>query len=79
MPRAVSDRFIRAHQPSAKAGSSKERTADGAAPGAGAVHNPIFNTERFGQHILKNPLVAQGCVPAVLHAQMRSELIKDRG
>lgn len=24
--------------------------------------NPIFNTERFGQHILKNPLVAQGIV-----------------
>ena len=28
-----------------------------------AVRNPIFNTERFGQHILKNPLVAQGSAP----------------
>jgi 18S rRNA (adenine1779-N6/adenine1780-N6)-dimethyltransferase len=74
MPRAVSDRFIRAHQPSAKAGSSK----DGASSSAGGGgHNPLFNTERFGQHILKNPLVAQGCVLFSLTQQMRSELIKD--
>ncbi|EIN05807.1 rRNA adenine dimethylase [Punctularia strigosozonata HHB-11173 SS5] len=59
MPRATSDRFIRAHQPSAKKAAAKE-SSDGA--GSSAVHNPIFNTERFGQHILKNPLVAQGIV-----------------
>jgi 18S rRNA (adenine1779-N6/adenine1780-N6)-dimethyltransferase len=58
MPRATTDRFIRAHQPSAKASSSK--TAASTHSDSSAVHNPIFNTERFGQHILKNPLVAQG-------------------
>jgi hypothetical protein len=55
MPRATTDRFVRAHQPSAKASGSKEK-----ADGSTQTHNPIFNTERFGQHILKNPLVAQG-------------------
>jgi hypothetical protein len=64
MPRATSDRFIRAHQPSAKkaGSSSKSSGADTASSSSTATHNPIFNTERFGQHILKNPLVAQGCV-----------------
>jgi hypothetical protein len=64
MPRATSDRFIRAHQPSAKkaGSSSKSAGADTASSSSTATHNPIFNTERFGQHILKNPLVAQGCV-----------------
>lgn len=53
MPRATSDRFSRAHQSSVKK-SAKE------VDDSGGVRNPIFNTERFGQHILKNPLVAQG-------------------
>ncbi|KAI5119286.1 hypothetical protein M0805_008065 [Coniferiporia weirii] len=56
MPRATTDRFSRAHQPSAKQSSSKS------SEDSNAVRNPIFNTERFGQHILKNPLVAQGIV-----------------
>ncbi|KII84043.1 hypothetical protein PLICRDRAFT_147270 [Plicaturopsis crispa FD-325 SS-3] len=58
MPRATTDRFSRAHQPSAKASSSKDK---GESSGSGG-RNPIFNTERFGQHILKNPLVAQSIV-----------------
>lgn len=29
---------------------------------ATTTKNPIFNTDRFGQHILRNPLVAQGIV-----------------
>ncbi|KAI0920370.1 Dimethyladenosine transferase, variant 3 [Taiwanofungus camphoratus] len=57
MPRASSDRFNRAHQPSVKAKSS----ADSAGSSSG-VRNPIFNTERFGQHILKNPQTAQSIV-----------------
>ncbi|KAI0668918.1 rRNA adenine dimethylase [Trametes maxima] len=57
MPRATSDRFTRAHQPSAKTKSSSE--ASGSSAGA---RNPIFNTERFGQHILKNPQTAQSIV-----------------
>ncbi|KAJ7880249.1 S-adenosyl-L-methionine-dependent methyltransferase [Mycena olivaceomarginata] len=58
MPRATSDKFSRAHQPSAKASSSK----DAKSPSSSAGRNPIFKTEQFGQHILKNPLVAQGIV-----------------
>ncbi|KAJ8522168.1 hypothetical protein ONZ45_g1199 [Pleurotus djamor] len=57
MPRATSDRFSRAHQPSAKA---KDKNAEAGSSSSG--RNPIFNTERFGQHILKNPLVAQAIV-----------------
>ena len=30
--------------------------------GGGGARNHLFNTERFGQHILTNPLVAQGQV-----------------
>ncbi|KAJ7657882.1 S-adenosyl-L-methionine-dependent methyltransferase [Mycena polygramma] len=56
MPRATSDKFSRAHQPSAKASSSKD------AKSTAGGHNPIFKTEQFGQHILKNPGVAQGIV-----------------
>lgn len=55
MPRATTDRFSRAHQPSAKAKSAPKSSDD-----SSTVRNPLFNTERFGQHILKNPAVAQG-------------------
>ncbi|KAJ7355500.1 S-adenosyl-L-methionine-dependent methyltransferase [Mycena albidolilacea] len=58
MPRATSDKFSRAHQPSAKASSSKDAKSSSSSAG----RNPIFKTEQFGQHILKNPLVAQGIV-----------------
>ncbi|KAK7470326.1 Dimethyladenosine transferase [Stygiomarasmius scandens] len=58
MPRATTDRFSRAHQPSAKASSSKNKEGGESS----AVRNPIFNTERFGQHILKNPQTAQTIV-----------------
>ncbi|KIM89954.1 hypothetical protein PILCRDRAFT_812736 [Piloderma croceum F 1598] len=57
MPRATSERFSRAHEPSAKSSASKDK---GESSSGG--RNPIFKTERFGQHILKNPLVAQGIV-----------------
>jgi len=56
MPRATSERFSRAHEPPVK--SKQAKSGDD----SNAVRNPIFNTERFGQHILKNPLVAQGIV-----------------
>ncbi|KAJ7145798.1 rRNA adenine dimethylase [Mycena epipterygia] len=59
MPRATSDKFSRAHQPSAKASSSKDAKSSSS---SAAGRNPIFKTEQFGQHILKNPLVAQGIV-----------------
>nr|ASF90277.1 hypothetical protein SPAR01865 [Bartheletia paradoxa] len=59
MGRATSDRFSKAQHTSAVA-SSKAGSSSGA--GADGGRNPLFNTERFGQHILKNPLVAQGIV-----------------
>jgi 18S rRNA (adenine1779-N6/adenine1780-N6)-dimethyltransferase len=64
MPRATSGRFSHTHQPSIKSAaassSSKNHSAnEGTSAG---VRNPIFNTERFGQHILKNPQIAQTIV-----------------
>ncbi|KAH9984690.1 S-adenosyl-L-methionine-dependent methyltransferase [Russula vinacea] len=58
MPRATSERFSRAHQPSAKSKASKGHGE----PSSSSVRNPIFNTERFGQHILKNPSIAREIV-----------------
>ncbi|KAI0742774.1 rRNA adenine dimethylase [Daedaleopsis nitida] len=57
MPRATSDRFTRAHQPSAKPKATSEASGS-----SSSTRNPIFNTERFGQHILKNPQTAQSIV-----------------
>ncbi|KAJ3818691.1 S-adenosyl-L-methionine-dependent methyltransferase [Lentinula raphanica] len=54
MPRATSERFSKAHQPSAKASSSKSQEDK-----SSSARNPIFNTEQYGQHILKNPQLAQ--------------------
>ncbi|KAG8846059.1 Dimethyladenosine transferase [Serendipita sp. 411] len=77
MPRATSERFSRAHQPAAKSSktpatvqltganrakhSSSRGEENSDTKGIGNV-NPLFNTERFGQHILKNPLLAQAIV-----------------
>ncbi|OAX35495.1 rRNA adenine dimethylase [Rhizopogon vinicolor AM-OR11-026] len=64
MPRATSERFSRAHKPSIKsaaAGSSSKNHSANEGTSSG-VRNPIFNTERFGQHILKNPQIAQTIV-----------------
>ncbi|KAI0255667.1 S-adenosyl-L-methionine-dependent methyltransferase [Lactifluus subvellereus] len=58
MPRATSERFSKAHQPSAKRNTSKGHGGSSSS----SVRNPIFNTERFGQHILKNPSIAQEIV-----------------
>ncbi|KAF8591695.1 rRNA adenine dimethylase [Ramaria rubella] len=59
MPRATTERFNKIHQASAKSGASKiAKESSGSFPSS----NPIFNTDRFGQHILKNPLVAQSIV-----------------
>lgn len=53
MPRATTEKFSRAHQPAPK---KKDNN--------GSMTNPIFNTQRFGQHILKNPATAQKIVDA---------------
>ncbi|KAF8064204.1 adenine-N6,N6--dimethyltransferase [Lyophyllum atratum] len=55
MPRATTERFSRAHQPAPKKNDAKSSSS---------MTNPIFNTQRFGQHILKNPATAQKIVDA---------------
>ncbi|KAJ7496921.1 S-adenosyl-L-methionine-dependent methyltransferase [Mycena latifolia] len=40
------------------------QAAQKARKSASAVNNPLFNTERFGQHILKNPAISQEIVDA---------------
>ena len=65
MPRAVSAKISRVHEPSA--GSLRPAAAKAEHHGSNqnssaTTKNPIFNTDKFGQHILKNPLVAQGIV-----------------
>jgi len=65
MPMTTSDRFSRRHDPSVKPAakkSGKKQANESSEPSSSGTRNPIFNTERFGQHILKNPLVAQGIV-----------------
>lgn len=59
MPRAVSGKIASAHT---QAVSASPRAAASQHNNGSTTKNPIFNTERFGQHILKNPLVAQGIV-----------------
>lgn len=54
MPRAVSNKITSAHTQAVAARTQQNSSA--------TTKNPIFNTEKFGQHILKNPLVAQGIV-----------------
>jgi len=53
MPRATTEKFSRAHQPAPKKKDNNQ---------SGSMTNPIFNTQRFGQHILKNPATAQKSV-----------------
>jgi len=53
MPRATSEKFSRAHQVPVNGATSISSTS---------VTNPIFNTHRFGQHILKNHSIAQRIV-----------------
>ena len=53
MPKATTEKFSRAHQLAPK---KKESHA------SGSNTNPLFNTARFGQHILKNPSTAQKSV-----------------
>ncbi|KAG8917621.1 Dimethyladenosine transferase [Tulasnella sp. 418] len=63
MPRATTERFLRVHDTSVKrASSSRSGNNASEAESHNPGRNPLFNTEKFGQHILKNPLVAQGIV-----------------
>lgn len=54
MPRATSQKFSSAaHQPAAGSSSSKAAAKTGGGGGEGGTNNPLFNTDKFGQHILK--------------------------
>ena len=66
MPRATSERFNKLHQASTRPGGPKPFKDSSA---SAAASNPIFNTERFGQHILKNPTIAQRWVPSRMSIQ----------
>ncbi|KAG9047194.1 Dimethyladenosine transferase [Tulasnella sp. UAMH 9824] len=61
MPKAVANRFNKGHEPSVTKASTNKSGGTSSTPGDRA-QNPLFNTERFGQHILKNPQVAQAIV-----------------
>jgi 18S rRNA (adenine1779-N6/adenine1780-N6)-dimethyltransferase len=65
MPKAVSSTFRPATIANPKKkGESSTAKGDGGATATGSAgsggRNHLFNTERFGQHILTNPAVAQG-------------------
>lgn len=63
MPKATSTTFTRAHGPvsaSKRPSANAKEGASASAAASGGARNHLFNTERFGQHILTNPLVAQG-------------------
>ncbi|KAJ9104778.1 hypothetical protein QFC19_003919 [Naganishia cerealis] len=69
MPKATSQKLSRQHAPAIAAASSRPSKGkggaaageEGAAAGGGGK-NHLFDTAKFGQHILMNPLVAQGIV-----------------
>ncbi|BEJ12919.1 hypothetical protein CspHIS471_0300930 [Cutaneotrichosporon sp. HIS471] len=62
MPKATSQTFTRQHGlAAASRRPDKEKKGENNAVTGGA-RNHLFNTDRFGQHILTNPLVAQGIV-----------------
>ncbi|KIR24793.1 dimethyladenosine transferase [Cryptococcus deuterogattii 99/473] len=60
MPKATSQTF-RA-QPTSAAQRPKKGGESSAAAATGGARNHLFDTAKFGQHILTNPLVAQGIV-----------------
>lgn len=59
MPKAVSDKLSRSRAQVGPVAATKRMGSSGSSSSAPSTKNPIFNTDRFGQHILKNPLVAQ--------------------
>ncbi|EGG04838.1 uncharacterized protein MELLADRAFT_49047 [Melampsora larici-populina 98AG31] len=66
MPRATTTRFTKTHTPAAPYSSTSRpkthSTANTSTKTSAGASNPIFDTEKLGQHILKNPLVAQSIV-----------------
>jgi 18S rRNA (adenine1779-N6/adenine1780-N6)-dimethyltransferase len=64
MPKATSQKLSRQHAPALSSASSRpgKKTGEGEATGSagGGGKNHLFDTAKFGQHILMNPLVAQG-------------------
>lgn len=66
MGKATSQTFSRPHAANARPTPAKNGESSTAAGTGGAgARNHLFNTDRFGQHILTNPLVAQGIVDKV--------------
>ncbi|EKM75401.1 hypothetical protein AGABI1DRAFT_46548 [Agaricus bisporus var. burnettii JB137-S8] len=66
MPRATSQKFSRVHQSAPKKGAHNPSSSGGSGSSSSQITNPIFNTARFGQHILKNAQTCQRCAEANL-------------
>ncbi|KAF7759693.1 hypothetical protein Agabi119p4_11388 [Agaricus bisporus var. burnettii] len=64
MPRATSQKFSRVHQSAPKKGAHNPSSSGGSGSSSSQITNPIFNTARFGQHILKNAQTCQRIVDA---------------
>jgi 18S rRNA (adenine1779-N6/adenine1780-N6)-dimethyltransferase len=60
MPKATSNTFTRQHGLAAASKRPEAKKGESSASAAGGARNHLVNTDRFGQHILTNPLVAQG-------------------
>jgi 18S rRNA (adenine1779-N6/adenine1780-N6)-dimethyltransferase len=64
MPKATSQKLSRQQAPALSSASSRPAKKGAAAGEEGASggggKNHLFDTAKFGQHILMNPLVAQG-------------------
>jgi hypothetical protein len=66
MPKVVSRKFNqKTERPSKEKKDEKAAASASAASAASRAFGPLFNKD-LGQHILKNPLVAQGIVDKVL-------------
>lgn len=69
MPKVVSRKFNqKTERPSKEKKDEKAAASASAASAASRAFGPLFNKD-LGQHILKNPLVAQGIVDKVLYKE----------
>ncbi|ORX38829.1 putative rRNA (adenine-N6,N6-)-dimethyltransferase [Kockovaella imperatae] len=63
MPKATSQTFTtRPHNAAVRPGQLKKNGESSTGSSGSGARNHLFDTERFGQHILTNPAVAQGIV-----------------
>lgn len=77
MPKVVSRKFNqKTERPSKEKKDEKAAASATAASAASRAFGPLFNKD-LGQHILKNPLVAQGIVDKVHYLEHFQQLPQD--